>query len=120
MLMFNVYTNANNLRSYIIVKIAYFYILFDGHFFLNIHKFLRAFTIKNHIISLLKRKENHVAILQIHYCDGDLNFLIFCKLIFTNSRMRFDMLDCTDPSFAPEEKLKHLPNVPTRPARLNR
>jgi len=77
MLMFNVYTNANNLRSYIIVKIAYFYILFDGHFFLNLHKFLRAFTIKNHIISLLKRKENHVAILQIHYCDGDLNFLIF-------------------------------------------
>jgi len=34
MLMFNVYTNVNNLRSYIIVKIAYFYILFDGHFFL--------------------------------------------------------------------------------------
>jgi len=32
MLMFNVYTNVNNLRSYIIVKIAYFYILFDGHF----------------------------------------------------------------------------------------
>lgn len=28
MLMFNVYTNVNNLKSYIIVKIAYFYIYY--------------------------------------------------------------------------------------------
>jgi len=62
------------------------------------------FALSSSIVSLYQELchiIDHNIFFTIGYSSDGLNFLIFCKLNFTNSRMRFD-ISCTEPcSFLP-------------------
>ena len=74
-------------------------LLLDGDLLFTLY--LRKRALKSSRIASYHRQENILSLIHLLLYDGDLNFLIFCKLIFTNSRMRFDISCINPPSSTP-------------------